>query len=401
MLKTVLQDERDLGDKGKDELRRLLSACTAASTAPVTDAPLDLPADIIDASAHFQTPGVHSFSKGGYISTGEEVSGSAVSPKPASELLARRVPLSEPQKALDAALARLGGAATGGIVGSFAITTSRSDPSRGFAIGKCLSFYSQPLRDEFDINPPGYMVTVYTADWTDQVYDYARRLHGLTLPNGVVAYSVAEDMSLTGMADPSSCGSMAHELVHLLIKEKFPMSPAWLEEGLASEVAVAAPQGNRFRFAPSWRDRTLRENWGLRPPVGKLLDLSWSDFNASSTADMRRAAAVQAMAAVFIRYLDAKGKLPDVYFTVRDRVFSADLSEVRTYRQIVGESLGANVDDIDKDFEKWFKAADSQNSPASGGVQKPKSAVPCPVSSPVQQAAPDCSAAPAAKKSPH
>ena len=170
---------------------------------------------------------------------------------------------------------------------------------------------------------------------------------------------------------------MAHELVHLLIKRKFPVSPAWLEEGLASEVAVASPQGSRFKFSSSWRDKTLKENWGLRPPVGKLLDLSWSDFNATNMSDLHRAAAVQAMAAVFIRYLDAKGKLSDVYFAVRDHLFSADLSEFRTYRQIVEEKLGANVGDIDKDFEKWFNSQASQRSASAGNAPPSNSVVPC------------------------
>jgi hypothetical protein len=42
---------------------------------------------------------------------------------------------------------------------------------------------------------------------------------------------------------------MAHELVHLLIRQNLSMSPAWLEEGLASEVALALPTANRFKFA--------------------------------------------------------------------------------------------------------------------------------------------------------
>jgi hypothetical protein len=414
MLKTILQDSRDLSDKAKDELHRLLNACTVVRTAPPVEAPHDLPADIVDASAHFQAPGVHSFTKGGYISKGEEVSGVAVSPKPAPELLARRVQLSEPRKALDAALARLGGQATGGIVGEFAVTTARTDPSEALGIGKCLASYTKPMREQFDIDSPSTMVTVYTAQWTDQVYQYARRLHGLALPAGVVAYSVAEDMSLTGMAGPNACGSMAHELVHLLIKPKFPLSPAWLEEGLASEVAVASPQGGHFKFSPSWRDKTLKDNWSLRPSVGKLLELSWSDFNAAGRSDLRQAAAVQAMAAVFIRYLDNKGKLANVYFAVRDHLFSADLSEFRTYRQIVEEELlvkeklGGNVDDIDKDFERWFQTTGSQFSNSSGnasagyGPNAPPhtTAAPCTTSSPMQQAPPDCVSTPVNKKAP-
>jgi hypothetical protein len=41
------------------------------------------------------------------------------------------------------------------------------------------------------------------------------------------------------------------------------------------------------------------------------------------------------MAATFIRYLDSRGRLPDVYFAVWDQHLSADLSQYRSYRQIL------------------------------------------------------------------
>jgi len=92
------------------------------------------------------------------------------------------------------------------------------------------------------------------------------------------------------------------------------MCPPWLEEGLASAVALASPEPDRFRFARGWRDSRLMEDWALRPHVGELLEMSWADFSASTggRTEMHRAAAVQGMAAVFIRYLDERGKLRDV-----------------------------------------------------------------------------------------
>ena len=146
----------------------------------------------------------------------------------------------------------------------------------------------------------------------------------------------------------------AHELVHLLIKGNFPTSPAWLEEGLASEVAVASVVQDRFRFNRSWRDDTLREYLGLRPRVAELLNSSWSDFNTNSPFQEARVAATQAMAAVFIRYLDSRGKLSSVYFAVRDHHLSADLSKYRSYSEIVEEELGMSMQEIDGDFARWI-----------------------------------------------
>lgn len=382
ILEELLHDSRDLSDKGKAELTRLLKACTNTTRAASEEERPEPPTDIISASSHYQVPGIHSATKGGYISTGREVSGVAVSPLPAAELLARLVPLSEPQKALDAALARLPGT-KGAIVNHFAITTT-GDVSQAKRIGNCLVSYADTMKEQFEIGPANYMVTVYSAEWNRQVYEYARRLHGLALPAGVVAYSVAEDMSLSG----SDCESMAHELVHLLIKPRFPVSPAWLEEGLASEVAVASPERGRFEFRPSWRDRTLRDNWGQRPSVATLLDLSWSDFTARNQSDLIRAAAVQAMAAVFIRYLSEKAKLTDVYLEVRDHLFGADLPQVRSYRQVIEEKLGQNLEEVDTDFVKWFQKQNLDDSNSGENTRRGNASTgPCKASNPMEQKA--------------
>jgi hypothetical protein len=399
ILKQLMQDNRDLNDKGKDELRRWRTACTTNTSA--ADAPTNPPSNLLDASAHYQAPGVHSATKGGYIPTGEEMSGVAVSPIPPAELLARRVSLSEPQKAVGAALARVQ-SRHGSIVGPFAVASVGNDPREAGQIGNCLTRYARALEKEFEMGPPTWMITVYATPWTDQVYDFARRLHGLSLSPGVVAYSVAEDMSLAG----SDCGSMAHELVHLLIKSKFPVSPAWLEEGIASEVAVAQPQGDVFKLQSSWRDRTLKQNWGLRPQVGQLLDLSWSNFSATDRSDLRRTAAVQAMAAVFIRYLDSKGKLGSVYFDVRDHMVGDDLSKFYSYQQIVEKNLGQDVAGIDADFERWFQSqfaateGHAGNNPPANPINAPANtmAQPCRKSPMQQSEEPNCPPASAVKK---
>ena len=111
----------------------------------------------------------------------------------------------------------------------------------------------------------------------------------------------------------------------------------------------------RFKFGYSWRDDILNDHWEQRPQVAALLDTSWSDFSATSHSEIEKAAAVQAMAAVFIRYLDDKGKLSDVYYAVRDQHLSPDLSAYRSYQDIVAEQLGMHVNDLDRDFAQWFK----------------------------------------------
>src|SRR5436305_14994436 len=98
---------------------------------------------------------------------GENVSGAAVTPMPASELFARRVPITEPQKALDAASLRVP-QDIGTVVGSFVIISPNDGrASNAKEIGNCLQHYEGPLKREFEIDPPEYMVNVSTARWPD------------------------------------------------------------------------------------------------------------------------------------------------------------------------------------------------------------------------------------------
>lgn len=355
-LADILQNNRGLNDAGQKELKRQLAACTAPTptATPVGSVQPDLPRDIADSSAHFQSPGVHGDMKGGYNFKVDNEAAVAISPIPAAELLSRRVPLTEPSRALSAGVARLPSGAVGATVKEFAVITHGGSESVARIVGQCLTTYTPALKQQFQIEPSRYMVTVYTADSPEQVYRYAHLLHGLQLPQGVVAYSVPEDMSLAGVAFPDACGSLAHELVHLLIKSSLPVSPAWLEEGLASQVAVAWPSPDKFKFAWSWRDDTLQQNFGMRPSVAELLNAPWASFSPENYFDMPRAAAMQAMAAVFIRYLDSKGKLSDVYFAVRNQHFSPDLTQYKSYTAIVEEKLGKNISQVDSDFAEWF-----------------------------------------------
>jgi hypothetical protein len=164
------------------------------------------------------------------------------------------------------------------------------------------------------------------------------------------------------------------------------VSPAWLEEGLASEVAVAASSPNALKFGYSWRDEVLKDDPNVRPQVSSLIEMPWSRFSVSNRSEIRQVAGIQAMAAVFIRYLDAKGKLSETYFAVRDSHFSPGISGFRSYREILESQLGMSIGEIDRDFERWFQqqhppesALDRGSSPKTdaGGGSPADAAAPC------------------------
>jgi hypothetical protein len=223
------------------------------------------------------------------------------------------------------------------------------------------------------------------------VYNEAGLLHGLRLGRGTIAYSVYDDLSMVGVGAPTGCGSLAHELTHLMIRGNFADAPAWLEEGLASAVALATA-GQKLTFHKGWRDDVLSRQEKLRPPVAELLNLTWADFS-SETSGPEKAAAIQAMASVFIRYLADRGKLQGVYFSMRKQDLAEDLDHYRTPQQILEAQLGKKLVEVDKDFDAWFRKQMAEPPRSTRTERSSDATAPCAsntMNAMAQQAPPPC-----------
>jgi hypothetical protein len=282
-----------------------------------------------------------------------------LSHKSPEELEKRLEETSNPATALAPTLARFGGG-HGTLSDHFIVVT---DGAQGWAEGvaSCLERYRSILGRDFDMTTPEHLITVYNSQSIQRVYQEAARMHGLELPFGTIAYSVYADLSMVGQGSPTQCGSLAHELTHLMIKGNFADAPAWLEEGLASAVALSVPDGDHLSFRPGWRDDVLRTRPKLRPSVQELLTLTWDDFSPGDSTSLQRAAAVQAMASVFARYLDSQHKLEKVYFAIRKQDLLADRRDHRTRRQVVEKELGKSLAEVDSDFAAWFIGQRAKN----------------------------------------
>jgi hypothetical protein len=286
--------------------------------------------------------------------------------------------LQETEKAATALAPTLARYPGHGTVTDHFIVVSDGPQNWAEGVAACLERYRVILSRDFDMVTPEHRITVYNSQWGDRIYHEAARLHGLELPPGTIAYSVYADLSMVGEGAPNGCGSLAHELVHLMIKSNFADAPAWLEEGLASAVALSVPEGGHLSFRPGWRDEVLRTRWELRPSVENLLSLSWDDFSPAQGDNLQRVAAVQAMASVFARYLAARNKLQQVYFGVRKQDLRADLRDHHTRQQVLEKELGKSVAEVDSDFAEWFrKDSLKPKRPQPPGKTREASAKPC------------------------
>ncbi len=313
------------------------------------------------------SPGATVAGKGGYLFEEENRPSVVTTPVSVDELRSRLVPIGHQKQtasdlrdiAEDHALMRVDSPSPYGkaAIGDFIVVTAIPVNSVASNIGTCLTDYQHALQETFGMQAPDDYITVYAFPFVGSVADYAPRLHGINLPLGTVAYSVYEDLSIVGIGGEESCGTLAHELVHLMIKERFGNSPAWLEEGLASEVAVGYPPiDGKLQFRRSWRDDMLKTHWQKRPTVRELLKTSWDDFSALNPGDLERVATVNAMAASFVRYLDSRGKLLNVYSAFRDQRISADVQHFRSDEDVLAQVMGEPLDKLDAEFVTWFTA---------------------------------------------
>lgn len=327
--------------------------------------------------------------KGGYEfrpdATKAASSSVLLTPVPIADLARRLVPLeSAPGPAaklvVESATARLPDISDSATNGRFVVVSSGKYIASYTA--SCLTQYEQILSAEFGMKLPPNYITVYAMDSVTAVSDASSKLHGVPLPLGTVAYSVFDDLSMTGLADGHGCGTLAHELVHLMIRSNFGNAPAWLEEGLACEVAVTYPGSTSFQFNSSWRDEVLRTRWNLRPKVAGLLDADWSSYSATTVSAIEKVAATNAMAASFIRYLSDKKQLDNIYVAFRDQRFSRDLTKRNSDRELLETALGMKLDAVDADFAAWF------GNPKGTGAPAMKNNAPMNQQSPMQQQAP-------------
>ncbi len=190
-------------------------------------------------------------------------------------------------------------------------------------------------------------------------------------------------------------GTLAHELFHMLVGERYGDMPPWLEEGVASLYEVsnvsakylpdgqvdAGPGGVPMvggelpvRGAPNWRGCVLQRIWlqnfggadVQRPKVAELVAMDWRAFdNLEGDELVERQAVTHATARYFVLYLqDERQALFDVFadFGARDPL-KLKASPADDARQRLTARLG-DLAQVDAAFDGWLRATiDGQDCP--------------------------------------
>ncbi len=254
-----------------------------------------------------------------------------------------------------------------------------------------LAFYA----DAYKMRRPRHFITVYLVNGVTDFRKMATALHGIEVPPYAIGYSFRDDLSMLAIVPGQAVGTLAHELFHMLVGERYGDMPPWLEEGVASLYEVsnvsakylpdgqvdAGPGGVPMiggelpvRGVPNWRGCVLQRIWlqnfrgadVQRPNVAELVAMDWRAFdNLEGDELVERQAVTHATARYFALYLqDERQALFDVFadFAARDPL-ELKASPADDARQRLTARLG-DLAQVDTAFDGWLRATiDGQDCP--------------------------------------
>ncbi|MHC4321057.1 MAG: HU family DNA-binding protein [Planctomycetota bacterium] len=221
-------------------------------------------------------------------------------------------------------------------------------------LGKYLHFYS----NTFSVTIPENLITIILVPSNDEFRKVAEEYHGINISHMSIGYSFQEDLSLVCIVRGRGSGTLAHELFHLLVREKFGDIPAWMDEGMAALFEVSEIREKQIFGIENWRGKVLENLWSLRPSIKDLVEMDWLTFDGQSEnkIDPDIQGANHATARYFIFYLQEQNKLKDVF----QAFYSRNVRDLKgqpgeASGQLLESTLGKNLEEIDLQFTNWFK----------------------------------------------
>ncbi|HEY8918743.1 MAG TPA: hypothetical protein VIM87_20005 [Chitinophaga sp.] len=230
----------------------------------------------------------------------------------------------------------------------------------------------------YSLRPLNKFITVYLLPSQAALQAAAQDVHRIKIGNDPLGYSILSDLSLLGIAedDPSTIGTLYHELWHLVIRGDAGDIPAWLDEGIAClysnshwENDVLLGNKTTWRLG-DLRNKRLAEIGETVPSLETLLGYDWSNFYGGADKNLCMATVNYAVSNYFLIYLQEQGMLQQMMQAVKNRrppgIDSAasvqDMQDVTLLPAVTGK----DVSTLQTVFRAWFKKAysfDPYNSP--------------------------------------
>ncbi len=309
-----------------------------------------------------------------------------VAPKTPEELKARLFDFEDSEAAVAAAEARLGPRfkvqATERFILASASGHSQAQLDRiADKLERFMSFFTAA----FQMRPPAHLLTVYLVPSPADMQQLAEELHGIRVPQFSIGYAFRDDNSILAVIPGTAVGTLAHELFHVMVRDRYGDIPPWLEEGGAAlyEVSNVSPKylpgrtvdagvqgpplvGGELavRGLRNWRGCVLRKLWVegfgpeqvTRPKLRELVSMDWRAFNNLEGDELAaQQATIHAVARYFLLYLQEEDKLFELFssFATRDPLaIEATPAEdaVERVRGILGD-----IENLDGRFESWLR----------------------------------------------
>jgi hypothetical protein len=232
-------------------------------------------------------------------------------------------------------------------------------------VTKKLEFAYQYYITKYHLQVPDKLYTVYLLPDRYNLGRAAKDVHDIRISEANIGYSSLNDLSLLGISNPGSVGTLFHELFHLTIRSDVGDISPWLDEGMACLYSVYSINNNELIGSyNTWRITHFKLLVNLKPServtvpsLEQLINFNWEEYQGGIKGNLCIASVHYALSNMFALYLQYKKLLPDVIETFKNKQnFTTDsLLPGPNDTKLIEMVFHKSITEVSADFYKWLK----------------------------------------------
>jgi hypothetical protein len=237
-----------------------------------------------------------------------------------------------------------------------------------------LEFAYQFYITKYKLKPIEKLFTVYLTPGKYEFRKAAKDVHDIVISEANIGYSSLNDLSLLGIADPNSVGTLFHELFHLVIRSDIGDISPWLDEGMASLYSVYRVANNELAgLYSTWRVKHFKLLVNLKssekvtvPTLEQLINYNWQDFQGGPSENLCIASVHYALANFYVLFLQELNLLPNTVDAIKNRrkLGKDSLLPGPSDTKLIEMVFKSSIDSISKKFYNWLMTRYNINMPA-------------------------------------